>query len=78
MPGGDIVADDAWPIIGYVANAIVLNVSVVADCDPLDVPANYGSEPDAGIFTDLHIANDSCRFGNEHIFAEKRVLPEIR
>ncbi len=56
---GDIVANvDAVLFFHAVEDAVVLNVGIVADADLVDVAAENGVHPDAGVFTENDVADE--------------------
>jgi hypothetical protein len=46
------------------ADGTILNIGVVPDPDDIDIPANDAVVPDAGMVTDLNIADDLGAFGD--------------
>ena len=55
-----VVADEARQILGEMHHGVVLDVGVAANNDPVDVAAQDGVVPDAGMIADFHIANDAA------------------
>src|SRR5580658_9451141 len=56
---GDVVAEDERVLVAHhVQNAAVLNVGASADADVVDVAANHGAGPDAGVFANDDVADD--------------------
>ncbi len=56
---GDVVAEDERVLVAHdVEDAAVLNVGAGADADVVDVAADYGAGPDAGVFADDYVADD--------------------
>jgi hypothetical protein len=56
---GDVVADvDAVLFFHAVEDAVVLNIGVVADADLVDVAAEDGVHPDAGVFAENDVADE--------------------
>ena len=59
MADGDVVAEDERVLVAHdVEDAAVLNVGARADADVVDVAANHGAGPDAGVFADDDVADD--------------------
>ena len=59
MAHADIVAQvDAVLFFHAVEDAVVLNVGVVADADLMDVTAEDGVHPDAGVFAEHDVADE--------------------
>jgi hypothetical protein len=56
---GDIVAEEEGIFVAhYVEDAAVLNIGARADADVVDVAADDGAGPDAGVGADDDVAND--------------------
>jgi len=56
---GDVVANvDAILFLHAVEDGVVLNVGVVANADLVDVAAEHGVHPDAGVFPYDHVADE--------------------
>ena len=78
MPDRHIIPNHTRVLIGHVTNAQVLNVRVMADDHPVDVPAQHASVPHARLIADHDLADHLCAAGHEHIPAELRLFPEVR
>jgi hypothetical protein len=60
MTNRNPLANHTWkPWIG-VQNGKVLYIAASPDLNPLDIAANHGPKPNAGLAPDGHIANHSC------------------
>ena len=58
----DVVAEvDAVLFFHAVEDAVVLNIGVVADADLVDVAAEDGVHPDAGVFAEDDVADELGR-----------------
>jgi len=71
VPDGHIVSDDQGVrVMGDVQHAEVLHIRPVADADMVDISANHGVKPGAGIFAHDDVADhhrrllDEAGFGN--------------
>jgi hypothetical protein len=56
---GDPITDEAWKFIGEMQDGVVLNVGVMADDDAIDVAAQDGVIPDAGMIAEGNVAKDN-------------------
>lgn len=77
VPHGHVVAYDARKVVRHVTNAVVLDVCVVTDHHAIDVAAQNAVEPNAGIFADLHIADQPRPFSHKDACAKLGTLAEI-
>ncbi|MFN8553820.1 MAG: hypothetical protein U0103_20290 [Candidatus Obscuribacterales bacterium] len=68
MTDSDSVSNVQTMLIGDVKQAPVLNISVAADVDAIDVGADNRVKPDAGAFSDMGTTDNDCRGGNENTF----------
>jgi len=74
----DPIADPAGKFVGQMDHRIVLNVGVMPNHDPLDVPAQDGIIPDAGMVTERHIPENHGCLCNVDPLAQHRLLAQVR
>src|SRR5262249_44282245 len=79
MAYGDVVPEDERVFVLHdVEDGAVLNVGARADADVVDVASDDAERPDAGVFTDDHVAdNDRSRI-NVSRGGDLRVLAAVR
>ena len=59
MPHGHVVAEsDGRFLVQRMQNRAVLNVTVLADVNPIDVTSEHSVKPDAGAFPDSDLTHD--------------------
>ena len=73
---GDVIADDAGVVIGEVEDGVVLNLRVMADDDAVDVAAQNGVIPDAGMVAEGDVAEDDARSGDINVLANRWLFAE--
>ena len=71
----DIAPDQAGEIVGQMQHRIVLNVRVVANGDPVNVATDHRIIPDAGVFSDSHIAENDCPRRLRSVPTGRRMAP---
>lgn len=59
--GDRISHDDGVFVAHAVEHGTILDVAAGADANGMNIPAQDGIHPDAGVFTEGHIADDLCR-----------------
>lgn len=70
---GDVVLEHQPGLPGLgMRDYIVLDVAIRADADRREVGAQHGAEPDAGILSDLDVANDGRVLGDERARRDAR------
>ena len=68
---GHVIADDAAEVIGEVKDGVVLNIAVMTDGDAIDVAAQNGVIPDAGMVAERDVADDDAGAGNINVLANR-------
>src|SRR4051812_41625688 len=76
MSDGDVVSHDARKGVSEMNDGVVLNISMVADDDAVDVAAKHGVIPNAGMIAEGDVAEDGCAASDEDAFAEFGLLAE--
>src|SRR5690348_14204408 len=67
MPDGDVIADDRWRAVTVdVDDRPVLNVGSATQTNHVDVAPDHRREPDAGVVTQLDVADDVRRVGDPY------------
>jgi len=73
---GDPVAKETGEIVGEMQDGVVLHVGMVANDDAVDVAAQDGAIPNAGVVTEGDVANDGGESGDEDVFAQAGMAAE--
>jgi hypothetical protein len=73
---GGPVANFAGVVVGKMDDSAVLDIGVMADLDEVDIAAQHGVEPHAGVIADRNIAHDNGGAGEVNAFAEGGLATE--
>jgi len=76
MANGDPIAQNAGMFIGKMKDGVVLDVGVVSDNDAVDVAAQDGVIPNAGVIAESDVAENDGAARDVNAFAKRRLAAQ--